>query len=165
MSTSSARINVTLSAEEKRLLEQQATQAGRKTANLAAYYIRLGLSKHNNALSAQKQAWPTAGAAHNSLLWEWNYGCVGRTRWVASGLCPSSADLWQGQNRRINDYSSVYMELYRQFSITSYKLLPASKFSEAINFLNDWFKRLWFRLKKISSPLHLANVRWAYHVP
>ena len=56
MSKSTARINVTLSTEEKRLLEQQAAQAGRKTANLAAYYIRLGLSKHNNTLPTLKQA-------------------------------------------------------------------------------------------------------------
>jgi len=37
-----------------------------------------------------------------------------------------------------NEYGGVYGELYRKFGITSYKQLPAAKFDEAMNWLNEW---------------------------
>ena len=41
-----------------------------------------------------------------------------------------------------NEYGAVYGELYRQFSITSYKLLPAHLFDKAMRFLNNWYQEL-----------------------
>lgn len=41
-----------------------------------------------------------------------------------------------------NEYGGVYGELYRRFEITSYKLLPASRFDEAMAFLNEWYASL-----------------------
>jgi ribonuclease BN (tRNA processing enzyme) len=41
-----------------------------------------------------------------------------------------------------NQYGSVYGELYRKFGITSYKLLPAKRFTEAMNFLTTWHQDL-----------------------
>ena len=41
-----------------------------------------------------------------------------------------------------NEYGGVYGELYRRFEITSYKLLPASRFEEAMAFLNQWHASL-----------------------
>ena len=41
-----------------------------------------------------------------------------------------------------NQYGSVYGELYRKFGITSYKLLPASRFAEAMEFLTNWHQEL-----------------------
>lgn len=41
-----------------------------------------------------------------------------------------------------NEYGGVYGELYRKFSITSYKLLPADRFQEAMKFLTDWHQSL-----------------------
>lgn len=41
-----------------------------------------------------------------------------------------------------NEYGGVYGELYRRFEITSYKLLPASRFDEAMAFLNEWYGSL-----------------------
>jgi hypothetical protein len=41
-----------------------------------------------------------------------------------------------------NEYGGVYGELYRRFEITSYKLLPASRFDEAMTFLNEWYASL-----------------------
>jgi hypothetical protein len=37
-----------------------------------------------------------------------------------------------------NQYGSVYGELYRKFGVTSYKQLPMEKFTEAMNWLNEW---------------------------
>ena len=37
-----------------------------------------------------------------------------------------------------NEYGGVYGELYRKFGITSYKQLPASRFDEAMKWLNEW---------------------------
>jgi hypothetical protein len=37
-----------------------------------------------------------------------------------------------------NEYGGIYGELYRKFGITSYKQLPAAKFDQAINWLNEW---------------------------
>lgn len=41
-----------------------------------------------------------------------------------------------------NEYGGVYGELYRRFEITSYKLLPAGRFGEAMEFLNQWYASL-----------------------
>jgi hypothetical protein len=41
-----------------------------------------------------------------------------------------------------NEYGGVYGELYRRFAITSYKLLPAGRFQEAMKFLTDWHQNL-----------------------
>lgn len=41
-----------------------------------------------------------------------------------------------------NEYGGVYGELYRRFGINSYKELPASRYDEAIDWLNDWLQTL-----------------------
>jgi hypothetical protein len=41
-----------------------------------------------------------------------------------------------------NEYGGVYSELYRRFGITSYKLLPAARFDEAISFLTEWWRQV-----------------------
>lgn len=41
-----------------------------------------------------------------------------------------------------NEYGGVYGELYRRFEITSYKLLPANRFKEAMSFLTEWHQSL-----------------------
>lgn len=41
-----------------------------------------------------------------------------------------------------NEFGGVYGELYRKFGITSYKLLPASRFQEAMDFLTQWHQSL-----------------------
>lgn len=41
-----------------------------------------------------------------------------------------------------NEYGGVYGELYRRFSISSYKELPASRYDEAMSWLNDWLQSL-----------------------
>ncbi len=43
-----------------------------------------------------------------------------------------------GEQSGRNEYGGVYGELYRKFSITSYKLLSASRFQEAMDFLTQW---------------------------
>ena len=37
-----------------------------------------------------------------------------------------------------NQYGAIYGELYRKFGITSYKLLPAVRFQEAMDWLTEW---------------------------
>jgi hypothetical protein len=41
-----------------------------------------------------------------------------------------------------NEFGGVYGELYRKFGITSYKLLPANRFQEAMEFLTNWHQSL-----------------------
>jgi hypothetical protein len=41
-----------------------------------------------------------------------------------------------------NEYGGVYGELYRKFGITSYKMLPAHQFEEAMAFLREWHQSL-----------------------
>ena len=43
-----------------------------------------------------------------------------------------------GEKTGKNEYGGVYGELYRKFGITSYKLLPAIRFHEAMDFLTTW---------------------------
>jgi hypothetical protein len=40
-----------------------------------------------------------------------------------------------------NEYGGVYGELYRRFGITSYKLLPAGKFGQAMAWLTEWHEQ------------------------
>jgi hypothetical protein len=39
-----------------------------------------------------------------------------------------------------NEYGGVYGEMYRKFGITSYKLLPANRFEEAMIWLSEWYQ-------------------------
>ncbi len=47
-----------------------------------------------------------------------------------------------GKKSGRNEYGGVYGELYRRFGITSYKLLPAEKFDEAMKWLGEWYATL-----------------------
>lgn len=47
-----------------------------------------------------------------------------------------------GKRSGRNEFGGVYGELYRRFDITSYKMLPADKFDEAMNFLTSWYQSL-----------------------
>lgn len=47
-----------------------------------------------------------------------------------------------GKQTGRNEYGGVYGELYRRFEITSYKLLPAHRFEEAMAFLTEWHQNL-----------------------
>lgn len=41
-----------------------------------------------------------------------------------------------------NEYGKIYGQLYREFGITSYKLLPASKFGRAMAWLTDMYRQI-----------------------
>lgn len=43
-----------------------------------------------------------------------------------------------GKKSGRNEFGAIYGELYRKFGITSYKMLPARRFEEAMQFLTDW---------------------------
>lgn len=43
-----------------------------------------------------------------------------------------------GKQTKRNEFGAVYGELYRQFGVTSYKLVPANRFEEAMKFLAQW---------------------------
>lgn len=47
-----------------------------------------------------------------------------------------------GKKSGRNEYGGVYGEFYRRFGITSYKLLPARRFEEAMGFLAEWHQSL-----------------------
>ncbi len=43
-----------------------------------------------------------------------------------------------GKQTKRNEFGAVYGELYRQFGVTSYKLVPTNRFNEAMKFLAQW---------------------------
>lgn len=47
-----------------------------------------------------------------------------------------------GKQTKRNEFGAVYGELYRRFGITSYKMLPANRFEEAMAFLTEWHSSL-----------------------
>ena len=47
-----------------------------------------------------------------------------------------------GNQTKRNEFGAVYGELYRKFGVTSYKLLPAKQFDEALNFLTEWHQSM-----------------------
>ena len=48
----------------------------------------------------------------------------------------------QGKISKRNEFGAVYGELYRKYGINSYKLLPLSRFDEAMAFLNEWLSSM-----------------------
>ncbi len=47
-----------------------------------------------------------------------------------------------GKKSGRNEFGSVYGEMYRRYSITAYKHLPAHKFSETMKWLTLWFQEI-----------------------
>ncbi|MCA9938203.1 MAG: ORF6C domain-containing protein [Anaerolineales bacterium] len=47
-----------------------------------------------------------------------------------------------GKRSGRNEFGGVYGELYRRFSISGYRELPASRFEEAVKFLTEWHQSL-----------------------
>lgn len=47
-----------------------------------------------------------------------------------------------GKRSGRNEYGGVYGEMYRRFEINSYKHLPAKRFTEALEWLNQWLQSL-----------------------
>ena len=47
-----------------------------------------------------------------------------------------------GKKTGRNEHPAIYGELYRRYEITSYKLLPANRFEEAMAWLTEWHKEL-----------------------
>ncbi len=47
-----------------------------------------------------------------------------------------------GKRTKRNEYAGVYGELYRRYSINSYKELPATKYEDAMGWLNSWLQSL-----------------------
>ncbi len=50
--------------------------------------------------------------------------------------------LAMGKQSGRNEFGGVYGELYRKFGITGYKLLPQSRFDDAMRFLNEWYQTI-----------------------
>lgn len=47
-----------------------------------------------------------------------------------------------GKQTKKNEFGAVYGEMYRKFGVTSYKLLPARRFKEAMNWLTNWYAEM-----------------------
>lgn len=47
-----------------------------------------------------------------------------------------------GKQTKKNEFGAVYGEMYRKFGITSYKLLPAGRFTEAMDWLTEWHQQI-----------------------
>jgi hypothetical protein len=47
-----------------------------------------------------------------------------------------------GKQTKRNEFGACYGELYRKYGITSYKMLPANKFDDAMKFLTEWHQSL-----------------------
>ena len=46
------------------------------------------------------------------------------------------------KKHRRNEYGAIYGELYREFGVTSYKMLPAAKFDDCMAWLTKWHAEL-----------------------
>ncbi|MCI0576033.1 MAG: ORF6C domain-containing protein [Chloroflexi bacterium] len=52
------------------------------------------------------------------------------------------AMLMTGQDSSKNHFQSIFNELYRRFKVTSYKLIPQSKYPAVMQFLQEWHGRI-----------------------
>ena len=53
-----------------------------------------------------------------------------------------AAALVLGKQTGRNEFGACYGELYRKFGTTTYKLMPQSKFDDAMKFLTEWYQTL-----------------------
>ncbi|NWJ46957.1 MAG: ORF6C domain-containing protein [Chloroflexi bacterium] len=53
-----------------------------------------------------------------------------------------AGELARRDQKEGNPYQRVFLALYQRYGIASYKQLPSSKFKDAIEWLNDWYKSL-----------------------
>jgi len=58
------------------------------------------------------------------------------------GQAVKSVAIALGKKTSRNEFGGVYGELYRKFGVTSYKMLPARRFDEAMKFLTSWHEEL-----------------------
>ncbi len=47
-----------------------------------------------------------------------------------------------GKKSGRNEFGAVFGQLYREYGITSYKLLPSSKFDDAMKYLTEWHQEI-----------------------
>lgn len=47
-----------------------------------------------------------------------------------------------GKQTKKNEFGAVYGELYRRWSVSSYKLIPARRFDEVMKWLADWYSSI-----------------------
>lgn len=47
-----------------------------------------------------------------------------------------------GKQTKKNEFGAVYGEMYRKFGVTSYKLVPASRFDECMRWLTEWHQSI-----------------------
>ncbi|MCP4428047.1 MAG: hypothetical protein GY803_26475 [Chloroflexi bacterium] len=47
-----------------------------------------------------------------------------------------------GKRTKRNEFGGVYGEMYRKYDVTSYKLIPASKFRAVMSWLNEWYQEV-----------------------
>ena len=143
--------------EEAAKVLWEAFQQGRLTADLDFDAL---LAQDSPEAQAYKMAQAVMQLARNQLLMrsqladhaqrletiEAQLGDTGRnvTPDQASQLSQAvkAVALAQGKKTGRNEFGAVYGELYRKFGITSYKMLPARRFDEAMKFLTDWHEDL-----------------------
>ncbi len=131
----------------------EAFQQGRLTSSVSFDEL---LSKDTPAVKAYKQAMAILELARSQVMLEARLddygerlerieavlGDTGRfvTEDQASQISQAvkTVALKLGKKSGRNEYGAVYGELYRKFGVTGYKQLPASKFQQAMNWLNEW---------------------------
>ena len=47
-----------------------------------------------------------------------------------------------GKKTKKNEFGAIYGEMYRKFDTTSYKLIPAAKFQEVMDWLTEWHQAI-----------------------
>lgn len=118
--------------------EAQAYQMAMAIANMARQQLllRTEVETHGSQLAEQNQR---IGMLEASLL---SADTISNTQaqQVSEAVKAIAGKLGERSGR--NEYGGVYAELYRRFGITSYKLLPANQFSEAIGFLRQWWQQI-----------------------
>lgn len=102
------------------------------------------LKAHDEELSTQARALQAQASRLEQLEAEFQSPDRRISDQQASQLSQAVRAIGMELSRRSgrNEYGGVYGELYRRFGITSYKLLPAARFGEAIQFLTQWYQSL-----------------------
>ena len=135
----------------------EAFQEGRLTS--ATTFDEL-LEKDSPAVSAYKAALAIVELARNQVLLESRLDDYGeRLERVEATLGDPGRNITPDQASQISQavkavamvmtkksgssqYGAVYGELYRKFGITGYKMLPTSKYQEAMDWLTEWHGQL-----------------------
>ncbi|MCP4419739.1 MAG: hypothetical protein GY805_24270 [Chloroflexi bacterium] len=140
--TQDGRLTTDSDADIEALLQQDSPAA--QAYQIAMAVVRM--ARQQLVMEAQMVEYGRVQDAHAERLDELEAAVGGKhvTQPQASQISQAvkAVAIALGKQSKRNEFGSVYGELYRQFSVASYKAIPQRRFDDVMSFLNEWLQSI-----------------------